>query len=191
MSIFDKIFESAVKVLAEAEIIGQGDQAYCNFKTPNHVNLIILLAAYFTKIRWYMETEPPVQLERMKRLYTEALDNLPEVKDHCISSCAANGGTMVFRAQVTTIRNENIGLINEMPDALGDRDSTDSCFVLLKAVSEHLDDEERQKLTESLKVLQPVIMEDVMDRTGRGLERAFMTSGVIANLLTKGQWEYL
>jgi len=186
-----KLFEGEIGILAEAEIIAEGGQAYCNLKTPNNVNLIILLTAYFTKIRWYMETEPPIQLERMKRMYAEALNRLPEVKDYHISSCAGNEGSMVFRVQLTRLRRNNIGLINEMPKALGDRDSADSCFVLFKAVWEGLNDKERRYMVESLKQLQPVIMADKMDRSGKGMARAYMTSSVIADLLTKGHWEYL
>lgn len=191
MKFFYKLFEGEVGILAEAEIIAEGGQAYCNLKTPNNVNLIILLTAYFTKIRWYMETEPPMQLQRMKRLYTEALNRLPEVKEYCISSCAANEGSMVFRAQLTRLRNNNIGLINEMPNALGDRDSPDSCFVLFKAVWQRLNDKERQDLVYGLEQLRPVIMADKIERSGKALARAYMTSSVIANMLTKGHWEYL
>lgn len=177
--------------MAEVEIVGEADQAYCNFKTPNNINLIILLSAYFTKIRWYMETEPTVQLERMKRLYDEALEKLPEVEDYFITSCTQNRGTMVFTAQAVQLRNGNIGLINEMPDALGDMDSPDSCFVLFKAVWERLNDDERQRMVNTLRELRKVIMGDDLDRSGRGLERAYFTTGVIASLLTSGNWEYL
>ncbi|HRY13748.1 MAG TPA: hypothetical protein P5309_09265 [Syntrophomonadaceae bacterium] len=189
---FYKLFEGEEKILAEAEIVAQGGQAYCNLKAPNNVNLIILLTTYFTKIRWYMETEPPMQLERMKRMYIEALNRLPEVEDYNISSCAANEGSMVFRAQlIRQLRTNNIGLINEMPNALGDRDSPDSCFVLFKAVWERLNEKERQDMADSLQQLKPVIMADKMDRTGKALAHAYVTSNVIADLLTQGQWEYL
>ena len=191
MKFFYKLFDNESGILAEPEIIAEGGRAYCNLKAPNNVNLIILLTAYFTKIRWYMETEPPIELQRMKRLYTEALSRLPEVKEYYISSCAANEGKMVFRAQLTRLPRNNIGLINEMPNALGDRDSTDSCFVLFKAVWESLNDKERQDLVYSLEQLRPVIMADKMERSGKALARAYMTSSVIAKLLTKGQWEYL
>ncbi|NLN86780.1 MAG: hypothetical protein GX133_04120 [Syntrophomonadaceae bacterium] len=191
MNIFDRLFEGGGRILAEVEIVGEADQAYCNFKTPNNINLIILLSAYFTKIRWYMETEPKVQLERMKRLYDEALEKLPEAGDYFITSCTQNRGNMVFTAQVIRLRNGNIGLINEMPDALGDMDSPDSCFVLFKAVWERLNDDERQRMVNTLQELRKVIMEEDFDRSGRGLERAYLTTGVIADLVTRGHWEYL
>lgn len=191
MNIFNRLFEGEGRTLAEAEIVGQGDRAYCNLKSPNQANLIILLSAYFTKIRWYMETEPLLHLQRMKQLYDQALEDLPVVKEHIISSCAENGGTMVFTARAVLHRGDSIGLINEMPNALGDRDSPDSCFVLLRAVWERLDDEWRPRLAETLQQLRPVIMAEEMDRSGRGLEKAYVTSCVVAGLLTQGSWEYL
>lgn len=191
MNIFDRIIHDEDKVLAQFSMVARGGQVECDLKAPNDCNLIILLVAYFTKIRWYMETEPEVQLERMKRMYTEALDNLPQVSDYAITSCARNRGTMEFTAQVTRRRHGAIGLLNEMPPALGDLDSTDSCFVLLKAVWERLNDKGREDLADSLRHIQPIIMADNMDRSGKGLEKAFVTSSALADLITKGQWEFL
>lgn len=190
-SIFDRMIHDEDRVLAECEIIANGEQVQCTLAAPNDRNLIILLMAYFTKIRWYMETEPQVQLQRMQRMYVKALENLPEVRHYCITSCARNGGTMVFTAQVTRRRNGSIGLLNQMPDALGDMDSPDSCFVLLKAVWERLNAQDRQDLADCLRRLRPVIMAEDMDRSGKGLEQAFVTGSALADLLTDGHWEYL
>ena len=169
--------------LSTAEINADGDNQDIKISTLNNKNLMLLLIAYFTKIRWLLETEPESGLIRIREMYQEVLTNYPDLDDYNIFS-ATFGDLMVFKIEAFMQRNGTVYVINDLPVNAGTKDMVDSCFVLLKEISNRLTGKERELLFEVLKKLRPVVFIEKMDESLSGLKEAYKaTSEEVAVLI--------
>lgn len=178
-------------VLAQVKITAHGDNINFNISTPNNNNLIILLVSYFTKVRWLLETEPELPMQRMKNYYDEALNSYPNIRNYNIFTPSAFGETQVYDIEASKVGKDRVGVINTYSSNVGGLDLVDSCFVLFKEIFERLDEDKKELLIASLLKLQPLIFLDKMDESVKGLKNAFGFTGLLANMITGGYWEYL
>ena len=189
MGFLSKLFQH--NVLARVNITACGDKQYFDISTPNNQNLIVLLAAYFTKVRWLLETEPEVAMERMKNYYDDALNNYPNMQNYNVFTPAAFGDTQVFTIEAVRRREAIVGVVNTIPNDSGALDLVDSCFVLLEEVFNRSNESDKELLFASLMKLKPLIFLDEMDDSNRGLTNAYKVIGALGNMITGHHWEYL
>lgn len=169
--------------LSTAEINADGDNLDIKISTLNNKNLMLLLIAYFTKIRWLLETEPENGLIRIREMYQEVLTNYPNLDEYNIFS-ATFGDLMVFKIEAFMQKNGTVYVINDLPVNAGTKDMVDSCFVLLKEISNRLTGKERELLFEVLKKLRPIVFIEEMDESLTGLKEAYKaTSEEVAVLI--------
>lgn len=189
MGFLSKLFQN--NVLARVKITARGDKQYFDISTPNNPNLIVLLAAYFTKVRWLLETEPEAAMERMKNYYDEALNNYPNMQNYNVFTPAAFGDTQVFTIEAIRRRESSVGVVNTIPNDSGALDLVDSCFVLLEEIFNKSNESDKELLFASLLKLRPLIFLDEMDTSKKGLTNAYKVTGALGDMITGHYWEYL
>lgn len=170
-------------LLSTVEINADGDNLDFNISTLNNKNLMILLIAYFTKIRWLLETEPESGLIRIREMYQKVLTNYPNLDEFNIFS-ATFGDLLVFKINAFMQRNGTVYVNNDLPKNAGTKDMVDSCFVLLKEISNRLTGEERELLFVVLMKFRPILFEK-MDESLFGLKKAYKATGEVASLIYK------
>lgn len=86
MGLLSKLFGRKGRTLSRVRITSSNGNLDFDISTPHNGNLIILLASYFTKVRWLLETEPELPMKRMKDYYDEVLSSYPNIRNYTIYS---------------------------------------------------------------------------------------------------------